>query len=58
MSKSLSEARVRAERRAILEALRQSGGNRESAAALLRISKATLYRKLRSLAKGSPPKRV
>jgi two-component system, NtrC family, response regulator AtoC len=43
---SLAQARKIAERRAILEALGQVGGNRERAAKLLRISQATLYRKL------------
>lgn len=43
---SLSETRKRAEQRAILEALRLAGGNRERAAKLLHISQATLYRKL------------
>ncbi|MGH7334189.1 MAG: sigma-54 interaction domain-containing protein [Candidatus Rokuibacteriota bacterium] len=43
---SLAEVRARAEMRAILEALRRAGGNRERAAKLLRISEATLYRKL------------
>ena len=43
---SLAEARRRAERRVILAALGQVGGNRERAAKLLRISQATLYRKL------------
>ncbi len=43
---SLAEARRRAEQRAILDALGQVGGNRERAAKLLRISQATLYRKL------------
>ncbi len=43
---SLSQARARAERRSILEALRRTEGNRERAAKMLRISEATLYRKL------------
>jgi transcriptional regulator with PAS, ATPase and Fis domain len=43
---SLAEARARAERLAILDALQRAGGNRERAARLLRISEATLYRKL------------
>jgi transcriptional regulator with PAS, ATPase and Fis domain len=43
---SLAEARRRAEGRAILDALRRTEGNRERAARLLRISEATLYRKL------------
>ena len=43
---SLAQARRSAERRAILSALGQVGGNRERAAKLLRISAATLYRKL------------
>jgi transcriptional regulator with PAS, ATPase and Fis domain len=43
---TLAEARARAERRAIVEALQRAGGNRERAAKLLRISEATLYRKL------------
>lgn len=43
---SLAEARRQAERRALLGALRQANGNREVAARLLRISQATLYRKL------------
>ena len=43
---SLSETRRRAEGQAILDALRLTGGNRERAAKLLRISEATLYRKL------------
>ena len=43
---SLAQARRSAEQRAILTALGQAGGNREQAAKLLRISQATLYRKL------------
>jgi two-component system, NtrC family, response regulator HydG len=43
---TLAEARARAETRAILEALQRAGGNRERAAKLLRVSAATLYRKL------------
>jgi len=43
---TLAEARGRAERRAIVEALQRAGGNRERAAKLLHISPATLYRKL------------
>ena len=43
---TLAEARERAETRAILEALQRAGGNRERAAKLLRVSEATLYRKL------------
>lgn len=43
---SLSEVRRRAEEHAILEALRVAGGNRERAAKMLRVSEATLYRKL------------
>src|ERR1041385_1366355 len=43
---SLAEARRRAEEHAILDALRRTEGNRERAAKLLRISEATLYRKL------------
>jgi len=43
---SLAQARRSAEQRAILGALGQVGGNRERAAKLLRISPATLYRKL------------
>ena len=43
---SLAQARRSAEQRAILTALGQVGGNRERAAELLRISQATLYRKL------------
>ena len=43
---TLAEARGRAERRAIREALERAGGNRERAAKLLDISAATLYRKL------------
>jgi len=43
---SLAQARRSAEQRAILSALGQVGGNRERAAKLLRISQATLYRKL------------
>ena len=47
---SLAVARKRAELRAILDALGRVDGNRERAAKLLRISQATLYRKL-----GGPP---
>jgi transcriptional regulator with PAS, ATPase and Fis domain len=43
---TLAEARARAELRAILDALTRAGGNRGRAAKLLRISEATLYRKL------------
>jgi transcriptional regulator with PAS, ATPase and Fis domain len=43
---SLAQARRSAEQRAILNALGHVGGNRERAAKLLRISQATLYRKL------------
>jgi len=43
---SLAQARRSAEQRAIVTALDQVGGNREQAAKLLRISQATLYRKL------------
>ena len=43
---TLAEARARAERQAILGALQRSQGNRARAAKLLRISEATLYRKL------------
>jgi len=43
---SLAQARRTAEQRAILDALGHAGGNRERAAKLLRISQATLYRKL------------
>ena len=43
---TLAQARKAAEQRAILEALGRVGGNRERAARLLRISQATLYRKL------------
>lgn len=43
---SLGEVRRRAERLAIADALRTTSGNRERAAKLLRISEATLYRKL------------
>jgi sigma-54-specific transcriptional regulator len=43
---SLAQARRSAEQRAILHALGFAGGNRERAAKLLRISQATLYRKL------------
>ena len=43
---SLAQVRRQAERRAILDALRQAEGNRRRAAGLLRISEATLYRKL------------
>jgi len=43
---SLAEVRQRAERQAIEDALRLTGGNRERAARLLRISEATLYRRL------------
>ncbi len=43
---SLAQARRSAEQRAIHTALGQVGGNREQAAKLLRISEATLYRKL------------
>lgn len=43
---TLAEARARAELRVILAALGRSGGNRGRAAKLLRISEATLYRKL------------
>jgi DNA-binding NtrC family response regulator len=43
---TLAEARRRAEEHAILDALRRTEGNRERAAKLLRISEATLYRKL------------
>jgi transcriptional regulator with PAS, ATPase and Fis domain len=45
---SLAQARRRAEQRVILDALTRVGGNREQAAKLLRISAATLYRKLDS----------
>jgi transcriptional regulator with PAS, ATPase and Fis domain len=43
---SLAQARRSAEQRAIVTALGHVGGNREQAAKLLRISQATLYRKL------------
>jgi len=43
---TLAEARARAELRLILEAITRAGGNRGRAAKLLRISEATLYRKL------------
>jgi len=43
---SLAEARTRAEEHAIIDALQRTAGNRERAAKLLRISEATLYRKL------------
>jgi two-component system response regulator HydG len=43
---SLSDVRLQAERQAIVDALRRTGGNREQAARLLCISEATLYRKL------------
>jgi transcriptional regulator with PAS, ATPase and Fis domain len=43
---SLAQARQSAEQRAIADALGRAGGNRERAAKLLRISPATLYRKL------------
>ncbi|PYP55136.1 MAG: hypothetical protein DMD40_14435 [Gemmatimonadetes bacterium] len=43
---SLAQTRRSEELRAILSALGQVGGNRERAAKLLRISPATLYRKL------------
>ncbi len=43
---TLAEVRRRAELRAISDALEYTGGNREAAARLLRISPATLYRKL------------
>jgi transcriptional regulator with PAS, ATPase and Fis domain len=43
---SLAQARHSAEQRAIFNALGHAGGNREQAAKLLRISQATLYRKL------------
>jgi len=44
--KSLDEIRVEAERRAILEALTRTGGGREKAAALLKISPRTLRQKM------------
>jgi two-component system response regulator HydG len=44
---TLAEARRRAEEEAIGRALAQADGNREEAAKLLRISAATLYRKLK-----------
>jgi transcriptional regulator with PAS, ATPase and Fis domain len=50
---SLAQARRSAEERAILNALGQVGGNRERAAKLLRISQATLYRKLGARAQRS-----
>jgi len=43
---TLAEVRARAERGAILDALRRVDGNRERAAKLLHISEATLYRKI------------
>ena len=43
---TLGQVRRRAEGKAILDALSRTGGNRERAAKLLRISAATLYRKL------------
>jgi transcriptional regulator with PAS, ATPase and Fis domain len=46
---TLHEAVRRAEARAILEALRRSGGSRKGAAELLRVSEATLYRRLEIL---------
>jgi transcriptional regulator with PAS, ATPase and Fis domain len=58
---TLAQARARAETRAILEALTRAGGNREQAARLLRVSEATLYRKLgrgRSQDRESPSRRV
>jgi transcriptional regulator with PAS, ATPase and Fis domain len=58
---TLAQARARAETRAILEALTRAGGNREQAARLLRVSEATLYRKLgrgRSQDRESPARRV
>jgi transcriptional regulator with PAS, ATPase and Fis domain len=58
---TLAEARARAEMRAILEALTRAGGNRGQAAKLLRVSEATLYRKLgrgRSQDRESPPRRA
>jgi transcriptional regulator with PAS, ATPase and Fis domain len=56
---TLAEARARAELRLILEAITRAGGNRGRAAKLLRISEATLYRKLgrgRSQDRESPPR--
>ena len=46
---SLAMARERAELLAILEAISRAGGSRERAAALLRVSPATLYRRLHGL---------
>jgi DNA-binding NtrC family response regulator len=58
---TLAEARARAETRAILEALTRAGGNRGQAAKLLRVSEATLYRKLgksRSQERETPARRA
>ena len=46
---SLAESTAQAERDAILEALRRTGGRRDTAAELLGLSHATLYRKLAKL---------
>lgn len=51
---SLAEVRQRAERHAILDALRVTEGNRERAATMLDISIATLYRKLAPLDSVAP----
>jgi DNA-binding NtrC family response regulator len=48
-SVSLVEAVTHAERAAVTDALRAAGGNRTRAAALLGVSRVTLYNKLRSL---------
>jgi two-component system response regulator HydG len=51
---TLAQVRQAAEQRAILEALGRAGGNRERAAQLLRISPATLYRKLGKRVRRAP----
>lgn len=55
-SRPLRNVREEAERRHILAILRLSGGNRAQAARMLGISRKTLWKKLKQLAIGVPPR--